>query len=74
LLLGTLAATKQFSLLQHQALNTNKSIMNLSTMPTDVLLYLMKFIKPVDSFNLLLSGILKGFENVNEGIDLQQRY
>jgi len=48
--------------------------MNLSTMPADVLLHLMEFIKPVDSFNLLLSGVLKGFENVNKGIDLQQRY
>ena len=48
--------------------------MNLSTMPAEVLLYLLKFIKPVDNFNLLLSGVLKGFENVNKGIDFQQRY
>ena len=40
----------------------------------DVLLHLIKFVDPVDRFNLGLSGILKGFENVNEGIDLRQRY
>jgi len=40
----------------------------------DVLLYLMGFVEPVDRFNLVLSGILKGFENANEGIDLRQRY
>ena len=40
----------------------------------DVLLHLIKFVDPVDRFNLVLSGILKGFENVNEGIDLRQRY
>jgi hypothetical protein len=61
-------ATKQISLPQHQAVNINIPIMNLSTMPADILLYLMKFMKPVDKFNLLLSGILKGFENVNLGI------
>jgi hypothetical protein len=71
---GTLGATKQISLLQHQALNIGISIMSLSTMHADVTLYLMKFIKPVDSFNLLISGILKGFENVTKEIDLQQRY
>jgi hypothetical protein len=48
--------------------------MDLSSLNVDVLLYLMKFIKPVDRFNLLLSGILKGFENANEGIDLRERY
>jgi hypothetical protein len=40
----------------------------------DVLLHLVKFVNPIDSVNLLLSGILKGFENVNKGIDLQKRY
>jgi hypothetical protein len=34
----------------------------------------MKFVKPIDRFNLVLSGILKGFENVNKGIDLDKRY
>ena len=50
------------------------SIMNLSSLNVDVLLYLMKFVKPVDRFNLVLSGVLKGFENANEGIDLRERY
>ena len=40
----------------------------------DVLLYLIKFVNPVDRFNLVLSGILKGFENANEGIDLRKKY
>ena len=48
--------------------------MNLPALNVDVLLYLMKFVKPDDRFNLALSGILKGFENVNEGIDLHERY
>jgi hypothetical protein len=48
--------------------------MDLSSLNVDVLLYLMKFVDPVDRFNLVLSGILKGFENVNEGIDLRERY
>jgi len=34
----------------------------------------MKFLRKDDPFNLVLSGILKGFENANEGIDLRQRY
>ena len=48
--------------------------MDLSSLNVDVLLYLMEFVKPVDRFNLVLSGILKGFENANEGIDLRERY
>jgi hypothetical protein len=48
--------------------------MDLSSLNDDVLLHLIKFIGPVDQFNLLLSGILKGFESVNEGINLRQRY
>ena len=48
--------------------------MSLSSLNADVLLQLMKRIDPVDRLNLLLSGILKGFENVNKGIDLRQRY
>jgi len=48
--------------------------MDLSSLNVDVLLYLMEFVKPVDSYNLVLSGILKGFENANEGIDLRERY
>ncbi len=50
------------------------STMDLSSLNVDVILYLMKFVDPVDRFNLVLSGILKGFENANEGIDLRQRY
>ena len=48
--------------------------MNLSSLNVDILLHLMKFTDPVDQFNLVLSGILKGFENANEGIDLRERY
>ena len=48
--------------------------MDFSSLNVDVLLHLMKFVKPVDRFNLVLSGILKGFENVNEGIDFHERY
>ena len=48
--------------------------MDLSSLNADVLLYLIGFVKPVDRFNLALSGILKGFENVIKGIDLRQRY
>ncbi len=48
--------------------------MDLSSLNVDVLLYLVKFIDPEERFNLVLSGILKGFENVNEGIDLRKRY
>ena len=50
------------------------STMALSSLNVDVLLHLMKFVDPVDRFNLAISGILKGFENVNEGIDLRKRY
>jgi hypothetical protein len=48
--------------------------MDLSSLNVDVLLHLMEFVKPVDRFNLAISGILKGFENVNKGIDLRKRY
>ena len=48
--------------------------MDLSSLNVDVLLYLMEFVKPVDRFNLVLSGILKGFENVNKGIIPHERY
>jgi len=49
------------------------STMNLLSLNVDVLLYLMEFVKPVDRFNLVVSGILKGFENANIGIDLRKR-
>ena len=50
------------------------STMILSSLNVDVLLHLMKFVEPVDRFNLVLSGILNGFENANKGIDLHKRY
>ena len=64
-------------LLQHSARETLKIrtfTMNLPALNVDVLLHLMKFVKPGDRFNLALSGILKGFENANEGIDFCERY
>ena len=48
--------------------------MDLASLNVDVLLYLMKFVDPVDQFNLVLSGILKGFENVIKKIDPNERY
>ena len=48
--------------------------MDLSSLNVDVLLYLIKFVDPVDRLNLVVSGILKGFENVSEGINLRERY
>jgi len=48
--------------------------MDLSSLNVDVLLHLIGFVEPVDRFNLVLSGILKGFENVNKRIDLHERY
>jgi hypothetical protein len=62
------------SLLQHTPLNIQSLTMELSSLNADALLYLMEFVDPVDRFNLVLSGILKGFENVNKGIDLRERY
>ena len=50
------------------------SIMDFSSLDVKVLLRLTKFLDPVDRFNLVISGILKGFENANEGIDLRERY
>jgi hypothetical protein len=50
------------------------STMDFSSLNVDVLLYLMKYLDPDDRFNLVLSGILKGFENANDGIDLRERY
>jgi hypothetical protein len=64
-------------LVQHSARETHKiqsSTMDLSSLNVDVLLYLMGFVKPVDRFNLVLPGILKGFESVNEGMDLRRLY
>ena len=47
--------------------------MHLAALNIDVLLHLIKFVDPVDRFNLILSGILKGFDNVNKGMDLRKR-
>jgi hypothetical protein len=49
-------------------------VMHLASLNVDTLLYLMKFIDPVDRFNLVLSGILKGLENVSREINLKKRY
>jgi hypothetical protein len=48
--------------------------MDFSSLNIEVLLHLMKFVHPDDRFNLVLSGILKGFENAIEEIDLRERY
>ena len=47
--------------------------MHLAALNIDVLLHLIKFVDPVDRFNLILAGILKGFDNVNKGMDLRKR-
>jgi hypothetical protein len=47
--------------------------MHLASLNPDVLFYLIKFVDPVDSFNLVLSGVLKGFENVSKVINVEQR-
>ena len=65
------------SLVQHTVRVTFKIqtlTMNFSSLNAGVLLYLMGFVTPVDRFNMVLSGVLKGFENVNEGVDLRERY
>ena len=59
---------------QDDTVIVNVSTMNLSSVNGDVLLYLIQFVDPVDRFNLVLSGILKGFENVNKKMDLSKRY
>jgi hypothetical protein len=50
------------------------SATHFSSLNVDVLLHLVKFVKPDDCINLLLSGILEGFEHVYQGIDRQKRY
>jgi hypothetical protein len=57
-----------------KTLKIQTSTMILSSLNVDVLLHLMEFVKPDDRFNLVLSGILKGFESVVKGIDLRKRY
>ena len=46
--------------------------MDLSSLDVDVLLYIMKFLDQDDHINLVFSGILKGFENAHQGIDLRK--
>jgi hypothetical protein len=48
--------------------------MHLGSLNADVLFHLIKFVDPVDSFNLVLSGILKGFDNLSKVINVEQRY
>jgi hypothetical protein len=50
------------------------SATHFSLLSFDALLHLVKFVRPVDCINFLLSGILEGFENVYQGIDRQKRY
>jgi len=53
--------------------DTIMSNTSLASLNVDVLLYLIKFIDPVDRLNLVFSGILKGFENVSREIGFQKR-
>jgi hypothetical protein len=52
----------------------NEQTMHLASLNHDVLFHLVKFVDPVSRFNLILSGILKGFENVSKGINVEHRY
>jgi hypothetical protein len=53
------------------AATVDASAMHLASLNVDVLLHLIEFVNPVDRYNLVLSGILKGFENLDERIDLR---
>ena len=55
------------------ATSDNLSTMQLAALNIDVLLHLLEFVDPIDRFNLILSGILKGFDNVSKGMDLRKR-
>ena len=57
---------------RHSKIQTSTT--NFSSLNVDVLLHLIKFVHPYDRLNLALSGILKGFENLNKGIGLRERY
>ena len=50
------------------------STMDISSFNVDVLLHLIDFIDPFDRLNFFFSGIPERFENVKEGLDLQERY
>jgi len=56
------------------AASVNMSTTSLASLNVDVLFHLVKFVDPVDRFNLILSGILKGFENLSKRMDLVKRY
>ena len=72
MVLSSEAASQETLSLYYQA--GNMSAMYFSLLSFDVLLHVVKFVEPVDCINLLLSGILEGFENVYQGIDRQKRY
>ena len=55
------------------ATSDNISTMQLVALNIDALLHLLEFVDPIDRFNLILSGILKGFDNVSKGMDLRKR-
>jgi hypothetical protein len=48
--------------------------MNFTSLIPDVKLYILKIIHPVDRFNLVLSGVLPGFQAPIGSIDTTQRY
>ena len=48
--------------------------MHLASLNADVLFHLMKFVDPAARFNLILSGILNGFENVSKVTNVEHRY
>ena len=48
--------------------------MHLASLNIDVLFHLIKIVDPVSRFNLILSGILNGFENVSKVTNVEHRY
>ena len=62
------------STLLSKALKIQTLTTDLSSLNAHVLLHLMEFVDPVDRFNLVLSGILKEFENANKRMNLHKRY
>jgi len=70
---NSLSVTLHFCESSVQLKTITMSTMHLASLNIDALLYLLEFVDPVDRFNLVLSGILKGFDNVNKGMDLRKR-
>ena len=66
--------TEEASSLQHQVEKKQTMENHLAALNADVLFHLIKFVDPVARFNLILSGILKGFENLNKVINVEHRY